>query len=82
MNRLQLPVGGEIEFTKEEDNRQAVHYARVVEVSNDPMAHRAPCAGCLFEEGTVETCFHIACTRNERTDEKDVKFIEVKGGGE
>lgn len=82
MNRLQLPVGCEFEFTNGEGNLRAVHYARVVEIRNDPMGWGTPCEGCVFEAATPENCRLIACLPNERTDRKNVKYIEVKGGVE
>lgn len=82
MNKLQLPLGGEFEFTKEEVNLQAVYHARVVEVPNDPKGWDTPCEGCVFEDGPAKTCQHFACCPNERIDAKNVKFLEVIGGEE
>lgn len=78
MNKLQLPVGGVFEFTKGEDNPQAVHHARVVEIPQNTLD--GPCKGCIFEEGTAENCKLFACLPHERTDAKNVSFLEVKGG--
>lgn len=82
MNMLELPVGSVFPYTNEEESPRVLRNCRVVEVLKDPKAFGMPCAGCLFEEGSVDTCFHIACTPLERTDAKNVKFVAVKGGEE
>lgn len=83
MNKLELPVGGVFAYTTDDGEiPRVLHNARVVDIINDPKACAMPCAGCIFEEGSMETCYHFACTQCERTDGKDVKFVEVKGGEE
>lgn len=82
MNKLELPVGGVFAYTEEGENSRVLHNVRVVDITNYPLACGMPCDGCIFEEGSMETCYHIACTACERTDGKNVKFIEVKGGEE
>ena len=82
MNRLELPVGGVFAYTKGEENPLVLRNVRVVEVTDDLRVCGMPCAGCIFEEGSIETCYHIACTVCERTDGKNVKFLELKGGEE
>lgn len=78
MNRLELPVGGVFTYTDGRENPLVLHNFRVVDVNEDPLAWGMPCAGCIFEEGSMDTCYHIACTQCERTDAKDVRFVEVK----
>lgn len=78
MNRLELPVGGVFTYTDGGENPLVLHNARVVDVTNDPLACGMPCDGCIFEGGSIETCYHIACTQLERSDAKNVKFVEVK----
>lgn len=82
MNKLQLPVGSVFAYTKEGEFPPELRNGRVVEIPNDAKGWETSCAGCLFAGETVQGCCLFACLPHERTDAKNVKFLEVKGGGE
>ena len=82
MKRLELPVGGVFAYTKGEEIPLVLHNVRVVDVTNVPKKGINFCDGCIFGNEPMEFCNRIACTQGERTDWRDVRFVEVKGGEE